>query len=101
MDNILLDIGGKEFYFDMDAMSDAIKVVNAPLIEEPDPNVKGNISPHIDVAKYELYRDLINTLLSCNEIIDDKMGIMGLNSLPIPFKLALNTLLIKGIIKEL
>ena len=100
MDNILLDIGGKEFYFDMDAMSDAIKVENVDPIE-PDPNVKGNISPHIDVAKYELYRDLINTLLSCNEIIDDKMGIMGLNSLPIPFKLSLNTLLIKGIIKEL
>ena len=44
---------------------------------------------------------LINTLLSSNEIIDDKMGIMGLNSLSIPFKLSFNTLLIKGILKEL
>jgi len=50
-------------------------------------------------TKQVLY--FVGTLLNCNEIIDDKMGIMGLNSLPIPFKLSFNTLLMKGIIKEL
>ena len=48
-----------------------------------------------------MYRDLIGTLLTHNEGVDDKLGMMGLNQLPIPFKLSFNTLLMKGIIKEL
>ena len=105
MGNILLDIGGKEFYFDIDALSDAVKL-ESKLIEESNlsecenPEKKDNVL-QIDVAKYEMYRDLINTLLSTNDVIDDKMGIMGLNSLSIPFKLSFNTLLLKGILKEL
>ena len=102
MENILLDIGGKEFYFDMDALSEVIRINNKDLpIPTKEENTKIDPPIQIDVAKFEMYRDFIGTLLSCNEIIDDKMGIMGLNSLPIPFKLSFNTLLMKGIIKEL
>jgi len=101
MDNILLEIGGKEFYLDIDAMSEAVKVDNEPVtVVESSENIIQN-TLQIDVAKYEMYRDLVGTLLGCGEIIDDKMGIMALNSLPIPFKLSFNTLLMKGIIKEL
>jgi len=101
MDNILLEIGGKEFYLDIDAMSEAVKIDNEfdATVEAPENITQATLQ--IDVAKYEMYRDLVGTLLSCVEVIDDKMGIMALNSLPIPFKLSFNTLLIKGIIKEL
>ena len=105
MENILLDIGGKEFYFDLDALSNAVKVEN---IEENiinndkcEESGKTHNTHQIDVTKYEMYRDLIGTILSSNEIVDDKMGIMGLNSLSIPFKLSFNTLIIKRILKEL
>jgi len=104
MDDILLDIGGKEFYFDIDAMSEAIRFDENVIkqTKEEINNAADNIIPTtIDVTKFEMYRDLMGTLLNCNEIIDDKMGIMALNSLPIPFKLSFNTLLMKGIIKEL
>ena len=105
MDNILLEIGGKEFYFDMDALSEAIKLnmKYAPQVEntESTKDCKSETLSQIDVAKYEMYRDLVGTLLSNNEIIDDKMGVMGLNSLSIPFKLSFNTLSMKGIIKEI
>ena len=104
MENILLDIGGKEFYFDMDSLSDAIKIENNGILNDVPLSPEGdkiNPSLQIDVAKYEMYRDMVSTLLGCNEVIDDKMGFMGLNSLSIPFKLSFNTLLIKGIIKEL
>jgi len=102
MDNILLDIGGKEFYFDMDSLSEAVKVDNECVsVPPPAKETPPSNTLQIDVAKYEMYRDLVGTLLNCNEIIDDKMGIMGLNSLPIPFKLSFNKLLMKGIIKEL
>jgi hypothetical protein len=44
---------------------------------------------------------MIGTLLSYNEEIDDRMGKVALNKTSVPFKLAYNTLLMKGIIKEL
>jgi len=113
MENILLDVGGKELYLDIDALALAVQVEEEhvltvgdtgeinfknsdDLIEKNEPQ-----GIKIDVTKYEMYRDLITTLLSTTEVIDDKMGIMGLNSLSIPFKLSFNTLLLKGIIKEL
>ena len=55
----------------------------------------------IDVTKYELYREMVGTLLSYNEEIDNRMGKVALNGTSVPFKLAYNTLLMKGIIKEL
>jgi len=36
-----------------------------------------------------------------NEEVDNKMGMVGLNNTTIPFKIAFNTLLMKGILKEL
>ena len=112
MDNILLDIGGKELYFDIDALSAAVQVEQEYLLNvDPKGEMKFNDvqdiddklpdGVRIDITKYEMYRDLVNTLLSTNELIDDKMGVMALNSLNIPFKLSYNTLLLKGIIKEL
>ena len=106
MENILLDVGGKELYFDIDALSAAVKIdpklSEDILLPECREGEKKENQLQIDVTKYEMYRDLITTLLSPpNEIIDEKMGMMGLNSLSIPFKLSFNTLLIKGILKEL
>jgi hypothetical protein len=48
-----------------------------------------------------MYREMIGSLLSYNEQIDNKMGMVGLNSTSTPFKLSFNTLLMKGILKEL
>ena len=48
-----------------------------------------------------MYREMIGALLMYNEQIDNKMGMIGLNSTTVPFKLAYNTLLMKGILKEL
>jgi hypothetical protein len=44
---------------------------------------------------------MISTILNYNEEIDDKLGFVGLNKTNVPFKIAYNTLLMKGIIKEL
>jgi hypothetical protein len=106
MESLLLEICGKELYFDIDKLSDICK------IEEDEPNedkmgeddvipLMENIGIQIDVTKYEMYREMIGALLMYNEQIDNKMGMIGLNSTTAPFKLAYNTLLMKGILKEL
>ena len=67
-------------------------------IQQPFPDMGGL---HIDVTKYEMYREMIGGIMMYNEEVDNKMGIMALNSATIPFKIAFNTLLMKGILKEL
>lgn len=55
----------------------------------------------MDVAKWEIVRALLESLLNENGIIDESMGIKKLESqLSIPFRLAFNTLLINKIIKK-
>ena len=95
MENILLEIGGKEYYFDVEKLSDMVKL--PPTQKDED----GNDIVHIDISKYEIYKDLLTVILTCNDVIDNKMGMHGLNSLSIPFKISFTTLLMKGIIKEL
>ena len=105
MENILLEVGGKDFYIDIDALSECISVEKKALVgtngEKMNTTTETAPGLQIDVAKYEIYRDLINTILTTTDVVDDRMGVMGLNSLPIPFKISFNTLLIKRIIKEL
>lgn len=104
MDNILLEVGGKEFYFDIDKLAKEVQydVEEKNTSEEECVDKDDLTALKIDVTKYEMYRDLLGTLLTPNDvIIDNKMGMMALNDLPIPFKLSFNTLLMKGIIKEL
>lgn len=55
----------------------------------------------MDVAKWEIVRALLESLLNENGIIDESMGIKKLESqLSIPFRLSFNTLLINKIIKR-
>lgn len=110
MENLLLEIGGKELYLDIDRLSEIVRIEQEPLpltvnegqgdveIEEPLPDTG---SLHIDVTKYEMYREMIGALMMYNEEVDNKMGIVALHNATIPFKIAFNTLLMKGILKEL
>lgn len=110
MDNLLLEIGGKELYLDIDRLSEIVRIEQEPIpltvnegeddveIEEPLPDTG---SLHIDVTKYEMYREMIVAIMMYTEVVDNKMGIAALNSTTIPFKIAFNTLLMKGILKEL
>ena len=104
-DNLLLQIGGKELYFDIDRLSDIVKIeskINQDVLIEKTSDVEMDESSiQIDITKYELYREMFATILSYNDEIDDMMGSVALNKTTIPFKITLNTLLMKGIIKEL
>jgi hypothetical protein len=109
-DNLLLEIGGKELYFDIDKLSDVVKIENKVMdnviikkesIDNDDDDIMDDSAIQIDITKYELYREMIATILGYMEEIDDKMGSVALNKTNIPFKMAYNTLLMKGIIKEL
>lgn len=96
-----LEVGGKDFVVDFDQLSEMVRL---PTVQYEDDN--GNMQddesgPHIDVTKYEMMREMIGTLLQTGEVVDDKLGIMALNSLPIAFKISYNTLIHYDILKEI
>tara|TARA_Y100000389_G_scaffold45801_3_gene40673 strand:- start:621 stop:938 length:318 start_codon:yes stop_codon:yes gene_type:complete len=105
MESLLLEICGKELYFDIERLSEICRIeddfnVQEEVVDDSIPVVE-TIGIQLDVIKYEMYREMIGSLLSYNEQIDNKMGMVGLNSTSTPFKLSFNTLLMKGILKEL
>ena len=112
----LFDIAGREFYLDLDTLSEFIKIDNnqevsiddllnkEELIGGEDPNGEKDYVQYgqmIDVTKWEVVKVLIESILSENSITDETMGITKLNQdLSIPFRIAFNTLLVNKIMKE-
>jgi hypothetical protein len=60
----------------------------------------GESEQQISVVKYDIYKNLIEVILTEREEMDENLGIHNSNNLTIPFKIAFNTLLINNIIKK-
>ena len=121
----LFRIANEEYYIDLDKISEFIKIEPGldEILTTPPPKeevTEGDISnPNnneviiddmrymenqrmmMDVAKWEIVRALLESLLNENGVIDESMGIKKLEQqLSIPFRLSFNTLLINKIIKR-
>ena len=121
MDN-LFKVANEEFYLDLDKISELIRIepsIDEILIyqqseettTEEKEEIKGKIvhdngdlipnQSMMDVAKWEVIRALLESVLNENGIIDESMGIKKLESqLSIAFRLSFNTLLKNKIIKR-
>ena len=60
----------------------------------------GTTEMRINIIKFEMVKLLLETVLSENEIMDDKLGIKSSSNTSIPFKLAFNSLLNKKLINH-
>lgn len=107
----LFSIANEEFYFDIDRISDYIRIDNSidqlfikTQTEEGSENEDDTITPElqmIDVAKWEVVKALIESILNENGVLDENMGIKKLESqLSIPFRLSFNTLIKHKIIRK-
>ena len=96
-----LDFGGKDYIIDFDSLSDLVKLPPARYKDEEGNFIEDETGPHIDVTKYEMVREMVGVILSNTETIDDKLGMVGLDSLPIPFKISYNTLIHYDILREI
>lgn len=110
---MMFEVSGQVFYFDLNEISNIMKIdsdkINIDELlskeEKKEINeleeVKGDNYPLIDVAKWELTKALIETVLHEQGVVDERMGITKLGEqLSIPFRLSFNTLLMNKIIKQ-
>ena len=116
----LFNIGGEEYFFDLDKISNFIKLeknddILTDIFESSDDVSVDDVIKEteqveemsmdsyqmIDVTKWELTKAMIETVLSENNEVDESMGRVNLEKqLSIPFRISFNTLLINKIIKK-
>jgi hypothetical protein len=79
-------------YFDFDEFMDNITYVTGNTVDK---------ATEINLPKFEFFKSMVDTICNIVEDVDDKLGVVSLNKLSIPNKLALNTLIKYKIIKKL
>lgn len=118
----LFEIAGEEFYFDLDNISDYVKIeenIKSTNLDnlltkevEAEKDIDGKvIEPYkdeyipqgqlVDMTRWDLTKAMIETILSENGIVDEDMGSTMLGKqLSIPFRLSFNTLIKHNLIKR-
>lgn len=121
-ESTVLEFGGVAYYIDFEGIDNMLKTNDPDLssreIEETETETtyinegitktvvktkKYHKSREIDLARYETYRYLLEIILTYIwEYEDDTMGVeLGLKDTSLSFKIAFNTLVNYGILKEL
>lgn len=108
----LFEIAGEEFYFDLENISEFVKIDESSpkdleqLLTKEEPSEKVSREdeelqgPLIDMTRWELVKAMIETILNENSIVDEDMGIAQLGKqLSIPCRLSFNTLIKHKLIK--
>jgi len=95
----MLEFLGETYYIDIEEVEKKISMnkkylSNKQISDESE-------EPHISVSKWEIYKNLLDVILTEREELDENLGIHNAKNLTIPFKFAFNTLLINKIIKKL
>jgi hypothetical protein len=95
-----------EFYFiDLDAIEQYLDIPSEKKKSSDDDELEdteesSNNEIRVNVVKFELVKMLLDTVLTEDEGLDDKLAGKGSSNLSIPFKLAFNSLVQKKLINH-
>ena len=88
--NLKLKTGSEYLYFDVDEF-----MMNVQLLSNDGKNIE------INLPKFEFFKVMLDTTCGIVEEVDENLGVVSMNKLSLPYKLALNTLIKYNIIKKL
>lgn len=95
----MLPILNENYFIDLDAIERFLDMTESKTepteTEEPNSN-----EVKVNLVKFELVKMLLETVLLDQEFPDEKLGIKGMASTSVPFKLAFNSLLNKKLINK-
>ena len=87
-ENYFIDLDEIEIYLDMNQNDDS------------DDSESGFTETKINIIKYEMVKLLLDTVLTEQEVVDEKLGMKSNSNVSIPFKIAFNSLLNKKLINH-
>jgi hypothetical protein len=100
----MFKIFNENYYIDIDAIDRYVQLdVEVPdedASDEEGESITLKEEKQIHLVKYELVKNLLETILTESNEVDEEMGLKT-NEVTIPFKIAFNSLLMKQIINKL
>jgi hypothetical protein len=92
----MLKFLGENYYIDVKELERQVTLDKTEVVE-----LSGETEQQISVTRYDVFKNLIDVVLTEREDIDESLGLHAAKDLTIPFKIAFNTLLINNILKTL
>lgn len=92
----MLKFLGENYYIDVKELERQVTLDKSEFSE-----LSGETEQQISVTRYDIFKNLLDVILTEREDIDESLGLHAGKDLTIPFKIAFNTLLINNILKTL
>jgi hypothetical protein len=93
----MIQVLGENYFIDLDEIETYLDMSQN---DDSDDSESGFTETKINIIKYEMVKMLLDTVLTEQEIVDEKLGMKGTSNVSIPFRIAFNSLLNKKLINH-
>ena len=92
----MIQVLGENYYVDLDEIENYLDMTDDSSTE----TVSGSSETRINIIKFEMVKMMLDTVLTEQEDLDEKLGMKGASNTSIPFRIAFNSLLNKKLINH-
>ena len=92
----MINVLGENYYIDLDVIEQYLDRSNDTSPED----LSGTTEMKINIIKFEMVKMLLDTVLTEQDIVDEKLGMKSSSNTSIPFRIAFNSLLNKKLINH-
>jgi hypothetical protein len=93
----MIQVLGENYFIDLDEIESYLDMSQD---EDPSDSESGATETKINIIKFEMVKLLLDTVLTEQEFVDEKLGMKSNSNVSIPFKIAFNSLLNKKLINH-
>jgi hypothetical protein len=93
----MIPVLGENYFIDLDKIEDYLDMGQE---ENSTESSTGTTETRINIIKFEMVKMLLETILTEQEIMDEKLGMKSNSNTSIPFRIAFNSLLNKKLINH-
>jgi hypothetical protein len=93
----MIAVLGENYFIDLDKIEDYLDMGRE---ENSTESSTGETETRINIIKFEMVKMLLETILTEQEIMDEKLGMKSNSNTSIPFRIAFNSLLNKKLINH-
>jgi hypothetical protein len=93
----MIQVLGENYFIDLDEIESYLDMSQD---EDSSDSESGATETKINIIKFEMVKLLLDTVLTEQEVVDEKLGMKSNSNVSIPFKIAFNSLLNKKLINH-
>jgi hypothetical protein len=93
----MIQVLGENYFIDLDEIENYLDMSQT---DDSEDSESGVTETKINIIKYEMVKLLLDTVLTEQEVVDEKLGMKSNSNVSIPFKIAFNSLLNKKLINH-